>query len=250
MVISLVLGIAILWISIKFLNNYTHHGEVIVVPDLANMNLQAIEKKMLECKLRYQVIDSSYDKLMPIGMVIKQDPEKNSLVKQNRIIYLTINSSHPPLVSMPNVVDASLRQAVAMLESYGLKAGKREYKSDPCVNCVLEQIMKGKKIEAGSLIPKGSRIDLVLGKGDNNELIHTPCIIGLSQKEATDIIAGGGFSEGIVVCTDCKTPKDRENAKVYKQNPSCSSETLINAGMSVDIYLSIKSIPTPTENEK
>lgn len=246
-IISILTGTLILWASFKWLGIFTHHGETIVVPDFSNIKTEELDKFVEGKNIRYEVIDSVFDAKVAGGVVIKQDPEKNSSVKQNRIIYLSVSAKLPPLVKMPNVVDASMRQALAMLESYGLKVGKRDYRPDPCVNCVLAQTMKGKKIEAGKMIPKGSVIDLVLGQGQDGEKINIPCVIGLTHKEASDKIAENGMSEGSVICSDCKTNADKENAKVYKQSPGCSSETLISPGSAIDLYMTTKIIAAPAD---
>jgi beta-lactam-binding protein with PASTA domain len=239
--ISLLVGGLVLWIAFKSISIYTHHGETIAVPDFANIKTEDLDKFIADKNLKYEVIDSVFDATVAPGVVIKQDPEKNSSVKQNRTIYLTVSAKLPPLIKMPNLVDASMRQAQAMIESYGLKAGKREYRPDPCVNCVLAQLIKGKKIEPGTMIPKGSVIDLVLGQGQEGEKINVPCLAGLTRSEATAKIAESGFSEGSVTYSDCKTNADKEKAKVYKQNPACNSDNnMLNPGSPIDMYMSIK----------
>ncbi|MBI4946059.1 MAG: PASTA domain-containing protein [Bacteroidetes bacterium] len=247
-IISLVAGFVILWVSFKSLNIFTHHGIAITVPDFSNIKTEDIGKFIADKQLRFEVVDSVFDSKVAAGVVIKQDPEKNSSVKQKRIIYLTVSAKMPPLVKMPNLVDASMRQALALIESYGLKAGKREYRADPCVNCVLAQIIKGKKVEAGTMIPKGSIIDVVIGKGEGDEKINIPCMIGLPHKDALDKIAENGLSQGAVICNDCKTSADKENAKVYKQIPDCSSD-MINPGNAIDLYLSIKTKAIPPTSD-
>ena len=145
-IISLIVAFLILWSAFKSLSVFTHHGETIAVPDFSNVKMEELDKFIDGKQLKYEIVDSVFDSKVKSGVVIKQDPEKNSSVKQNRIIYLTVSAKMPPLVKMPNLVDASMRQALAMLESYGLKVGAREYRPDPCVNCVLTQMLKGKKI--------------------------------------------------------------------------------------------------------
>jgi beta-lactam-binding protein with PASTA domain len=163
--------VLIFWGALSALSHYTHHGETIVVPDFSNLKIEVLPQFISDKKLRYQIIDSVYDPKIVGGVVIKQDPEKNSRVKQNRIIYLTVSAKMPPLVKMPNLVDASLRQAQSLLQSYNLKLGKIEYRTDLCVNCVLAQMKNGKEIKPGTMIPKGSAIDLILGKGQNETQI-------------------------------------------------------------------------------
>jgi beta-lactam-binding protein with PASTA domain len=100
--------------------------------------------------------------------VIKQDPEAKSLVKHNRIIYLYVTSTQAPQIAMPKLVDRSTRQAVFMIESYGLKVGKITEIAGDCKGCVLKQFFKGKEIVPGEAIKKGSKIDLAVGKTEND----------------------------------------------------------------------------------
>ena len=54
-----------------------------------------------------------------------------------------------------------------MIESYGLKVGKITEIAGDCNGCVLKQFYKGKEIAAGEAIKKGSKIDLMVGKKEN-----------------------------------------------------------------------------------
>lgn len=245
--ISILIAFLIIWGSFKSLGSYTHHGELITVPDFSAVKISELDKFVSDKQLKYEIVDSLFDAKSPTGVVLKQDPEKNSQVKQNRTIYLTVSAKMAPLVKMPNLVDASMRQAQALLESYGLKAGKRDFRPDPCMNCVLEQRLKGKKIDAGTMVPKGSVIDLILGKGQDGDKMNIPCMIGLTHKEASDKLAENGMSEGAVICNDCKTSSEKETAKVYKQSPGCSSDAMINPGTAIDLYLSTKNNVAPTD---
>src|ERR1041384_6814746 len=112
-IISLAAGFLILWFSFRSLESYTHHDQTISVPDFYGAPAEDLDKFIAGKQLRYQVIDSVFEPKSKSGIVIKQDPEKNSAVKQNRIIYLTISAKNAPLVKMPNLVDASMRQALA-----------------------------------------------------------------------------------------------------------------------------------------
>ena len=82
-----------------------------------------IKNFIKEKNVRYTIIDSIYDPSQKAGIVIKQDPEAKTFVKHNRIIYLYVTSTQAPQISMPKLVDRSERQAVFMIESYGLKIG-------------------------------------------------------------------------------------------------------------------------------
>ena len=154
----------LLWCLIKFLNVYTHHGEVAEVPDFRGQSIQELDNFVKEKNIRYLIIDSIYDPSEKSGVVVKQDPEAKSLVKHNRIIYLYVTSTQAPQILMPKLVDRSERQAVFMIESYGLKIGSVKEITGDCKGCVLQQFYDGKEIKAGDPIKKGSKIDLYIGK--------------------------------------------------------------------------------------
>jgi eukaryotic-like serine/threonine-protein kinase len=222
------------WIIIKWLGSYTSHGETLAVPDFSGVKISELDKFVSDKKVRYLIIDSIYDLKSPPGVVVKQEPEPNELVKEDRTIYLYVTSILPPSIEMPKLVDRSLRQAAAMIITYGLKMGKQTYRADQCANCILEQWVKGKKIEPGTTIPKGTVIDLVVGKGLSDEEVGVPCLYGLSKREATKKLVDASLTVGSTIY---EVEKDSAASRVYKQIPSCGKETTLNLGSTVDLYL-------------
>ena len=163
-----------LWAGFSWAASYTQHNQTIKVPDFTDTPVSELDNFIKDKKINYQIIDSIYNPQEKPGVVIKQDPEKDSEVKENRTIYLYITSVLPPQIEMPRLVDKSMRQAVAMIESYGLKA-KVIYVAADCKNCVVKQLYKGKEISVGTSIQKGSVIEIHVGKGDElNENISSP----------------------------------------------------------------------------
>ena len=169
--IAIVSLIIVLWTLFKLLGVYTHHGETAEVPDFKGKTIAELENFIAGKNVGYVIIDSIYDPKEKPGIVIKQDPEAKSLVKHNRIIYLYVTSTQAPQIAMPKLVDRSTRQAVFMIESYGLKVGKITEIAADCKGCVLQQFFKGKEIAPGEAIKKGSKIDLSVGKTQNE---YTP----------------------------------------------------------------------------
>lgn len=166
--IAVVSLIIILWALFKLLGVYTHHGETAEVPDFNGKSIFELNNFVADKNVGYVIIDSIYDPKEKPGVVIKQDPEAKSLVKHNRIIYLYVTSTQAPQIAMPKLVDRSTRQAVFMIESYGLKVGKISEITGDCKGCVLKQYFKGKEIAPGEAIKKGSKIDLSVGKKEND----------------------------------------------------------------------------------
>lgn len=164
-IIAVVLFILI-YGSLAWLSSYTNHGEFVEVPSFVNAEIKALEKAVEGKDVNYKIIDSLYDPSEKPGIVLRQDPEPGTKVKHNRTVYLYVTGMVPPQIIMPQLKDRSERQARLIISSYGLKVGDvKEVKAD-CNGCVLEQLMKGRVISAGKAVPKGSRIDLLVGRKD------------------------------------------------------------------------------------
>lgn len=171
--IAVIVVIAFFWGAVAFLSHYTRHGEFSVLPNLDKMQLSKAQETLKEMHLNYIIIDSEFDENLPAHTVINQNPYAGSHVKNGRNIYLYITTSTPPQVQMPNLVDKSLRQAKGMLESQGLKVGAVTTKVDQCVGCVLQQLYKNKVIAPGAMLPKGSVIELIVGKGEMGDVLDS-----------------------------------------------------------------------------
>lgn len=242
--IYLIVFFLLFWILLSWLKSSTHHGQSIDVPDFIHVKLGDLDKFVSDKNVRYLVIDSIYDVKAEKGTVVKQEPEPGAKVKENRIIFLYVTSLLPPSVQMPKLIDRSLRQAASMIASYGLKMAKPKYVPDQCANCVLEQMVKGKKIAPGEVIEKGTVIQLVVGKGLSDEEVGIPCLRGLTKKEAMDRLSENALSLGSVVYDN---PKDTISARVYRQTPSCGKETTINMGAAIDLFLSTDKNKVPND---
>ncbi len=106
--------------------------------------------------------------------VLRQFPDADEYVKENRTVYLTINRSVPPNIEMPNLEGLSLRSAEIALKQYHLKLGDTTFKPDFAKNSVLEQWFNGQRIKAGTKLPQGSTIALVLGSGLGTDEFAVP----------------------------------------------------------------------------
>ena len=246
--VFIVLFSLICWGVLRWLASYTNHGETIAVPDFSGLKISKLDQFVEGKHVRYQIIDSLYDPKSPRGVVIRQEPEPKAAVKEDRTIYLYVTSILPPRILMPKLIDRSLRQATAMIASYGLKVGKITHTPDECSNCVLEQLSKGNKIMPGQAIPKGTVIDLVIGQGLDNEDVEVPCLIGLSLKEAKLKLLENALTIGETIFDN---EKDSLISKVYDQTPSCEKE-YISKGAIVDLYFTANKnkVPQPGESKK
>jgi beta-lactam-binding protein with PASTA domain len=144
----------------------THHGQEITVPDLGKLSAEQAEEKLAAIDLDYIILDTvdfrpDYPKLT----IVEQEPKAGSKVKEGRKIYIKINASTYTMVSVPDLIEKTYRQAVPTLEAIGLLEGTITYKPYLGKDMVLELRLNGKKLKAGDKVLKSSKIDLVLGDG-------------------------------------------------------------------------------------
>ncbi|HNH65635.1 MAG TPA: PASTA domain-containing protein [Bacteroidia bacterium] len=219
----------------KWLDSFTDHGNSVSVPDLKGMNIKKVDGFLKTKNLSFKIADSSVYLLdQKPGTIVEQDPQPDEKVKQGRTIYLTITRSSAPMVKVPALKDVSLRQAEAILAASGLRMGEQIFKPDLAKNAVLSMMINGRDLKAGTDVPKGSAIDLIVGDGLGNTVVTVPSLIGLTYDEALFVLKGSSlnigslFFDGVI--------KDTLNAKIYDQNPAPDNNT-INQGDAIDLYL-------------
>ncbi len=240
--ISLVLLLGtLLWLKI-----YTHHGKTIVVPDLAGLTVDEVEDVTSSRRLRFEVVDSVFSTEMPRGTVIKQNPNAASRVKKNRKIFLTMNAVNLEMVSMPQLIGLSFRQARLALQNAGLIQGTIKYKPDFAKNNVLQQMHKDNVINEGTIITKGAVVDLVLGMGLSSKTTRLPDLVGLGLDEASAIISDYFLNLGAVTYDPSfEEAEDSSGAFIWRQYPDFDEFKRLNMGMEVDIWLTLDSTRMP-----
>ena len=92
LVAMIIVVIAIALGTLQWLDNYTRHGEAVVVPNVKGLPMRQAENEIYKQSLKAVAIDSSYVKGMPPGAILEQNPAGGSKVKKGRTVYLTINS--------------------------------------------------------------------------------------------------------------------------------------------------------------
>lgn len=162
------LGIIVVlaFLILQWLSYATDHGNEITVPDLRKLTEQQVEEKLDELDLGYVLLDTvDYNKDFPKYTVVQQDPLPGAKVKDGRKIYIKVNSADFGMVTVPDLIEKTLRQAEPSLQALGLEIGKKTYKPYLGKDMVLEMYSGGKKLKAGDKVKKASKIDLVLGDG-------------------------------------------------------------------------------------
>ena len=212
------IGSVILVTLIAFysLGYYTRHGSGIPVPKITGIQIDRALTTLKDQGFGVS-IDSVYVLDQPPGTVIEQDPDAGTNVKEGRVIYLKIVKNQAPNVSLPDVIDAPYISAEATLSNYGLKIGDTTYKSDIARNHVLEVRFAGQPIEAGTKIPKGSKVELVLGDGSGASEVEIPDLVNQDLDAAKFVLKNSGLTLGLITYQGAIS--DSTNLTVVGQSP-------------------------------
>ncbi|NML20987.1 PASTA domain-containing protein [Pseudoflavitalea sp. G-6-1-2] len=243
---AITIVVVLLFIFLQSLNLITKHGNTLVIPAVTGKTYEEA-KQILESKgFDVEIQDSVYNDTARALSVLRQFPDADENVKENRTVYLTINRAVPPTIEMPNLEGLSFRSAEIALKQYGLKLGDTTYKMDFAKNSVLEQWYNGTRIKASSKLPMGSTISLVLGSGLGTNEFGVPDLVGMTYSEAKVLLESLHLTIGIPVAD--ASVRDTANAYIYRQSPEKYGPdrqvNLIRQGQVMDIWLS------PTKPEK
>ena len=217
------------------LKSFTLHGETIEVPEITGYHKSELENLFSSVPLNYEVIDSLYDEDFGPGEVVSQIPSKGSQVKRDRKIYITLNASEAPKIQFPDLKDRTKRQAIAVLETYGLKVGSFIYRPSYCVDCVLEIQKDSASIEPGTLVERGITVDLVLGAGESDEFISVPLLLDKKYDQVMDITRMLGINP-VIIHEEYESDEDSINAKVFMQIPKYDSTGLVPLGSQIKLF--------------
>lgn len=229
--LSIAIVVVLIWAILMLLKVYTRHGETIKVPNVVGMNMSQLNTLETIKYFNVEVIDSVYDYRKKPGTIVSQIPPVNSVVKKGRTVYISVISTLPDQVKMPALVDLSLRQAKALLQTYDLQLGTVRKLPDMAKNAVLRVTFQGKVIKPGTLINKGSLIDLYVGSGQGSA-VNIPFFIGMSRAEALSEIDRLGLVLGN---EDFAGSSDEDNAKVFEQSPGYAFGKRVTAGTSINL---------------
>lgn len=246
------LGIALggafllIWLIFGWMNMYTRHGDTVDVPDFVNQKLAALDKFVEDKNVSYEIVDSLWDPKKAKGVVIRQEPQPGSKVKDGRKIYLYVTATVPPKIGMPQLENLSLRQAQYVCESYGLKM-KHKLVNNSCNGCVVEQRFNGKRIETNTPIDKGSLIELFVGKGEEESSgMKIPNLLGLTVRAARGKLMDMGL-EWMIIADE--GVKDTLNAYIYEQTPAPEGDRQVVPGSVIDLRVSATKGSDPAEGK-
>ncbi|OPJ56912.1 Stk1 family PASTA domain-containing Ser/Thr kinase [Alkalithermobacter paradoxus] len=139
-------------------------GKITIAPDLLNKNLDQANKILEENNLKEGIIRYEFSNI-PEGLIIRQDPQPSTELKEGSEINLTVSKGREvKLIDVPNVVGKTLEQA--KLDLKGLVIANIDYISD---NTLRNDVIVSQSLRSGQRVEEGSRINLTINKHKEEE---------------------------------------------------------------------------------
>lgn len=204
--------------------NLTNPPEV-AMPNVVGLSKEEAQKEIENVKLKFEIEKEEYNKDVPEGFIISQDPtymEKFNKVKQGSTVKVVVSKGEEK-TTVPKVVGMEKDKAVKALEDAKLKVEIVEESS--------------KKVQEGYVISQETSPDTEAFAGDTIK-IHVstgvekatvPDVIGKSQADAKKTLEAQGF----VVAVTTSEDSSKENGIVLKQ--SLDSGKTVEKGSTVTI---------------
>lgn len=239
--LNLSIAILLLFIGGYFvlykLDDYTSHGEYITVPAFQKRYPDQAEILAKNNNLRVMVVDSIYDEKAKPGVILEQYPLKGAHVKENRMIQLITNAQNPEKIPFPQLANAPYRQTLQILQTKGFRPGKISYIPSKFKNLVLYLQYKGENISPGTLLCRGTVIDLVLGDGGNQNMISLPRLQRLQLGQALATLKENYLNIGEIISDGSIKGNGSSTTIVYAQEPNPDVQPKIQAGTYVRLYI-------------
>lgn len=161
----IVVAFLLLLLLFNWLDIYSRHGEAQPVPDVRGLTIEEATQTLQDNGMECSVVDSLFVPDAKPNTVLEQTPGAKTLVKGGRRIYVTVNAKSAQMVTFPDVVDMSLRQAIVQIEAAGFVVKRIKHEPSNYKDLVLYVDYKGEEVKTAQKLPYRSEVVLHVGKG-------------------------------------------------------------------------------------
>ena len=194
---------------------------VVGVPDVTGKT-QAQATDALQKAGLVADVKTNFDDNVPKGDVIGQGPAAGKRVNNGTTVTITVSEGPPP-VTVPKVTGLAEDDAVSLLRAQGLVVVERQdYSEKVDRGSVISQSVKD-----GQVVPKGSRLKIVVSLGPRS--FPMPDVTGLSESQATSKLHDIGLKVSV-----SRVPGSTGD-RVVGQKPSAGST--VSAKSTVEIFI-------------
>ncbi len=189
-----------------------------------------MQKQVLQMRLAHRNIHVTYieqpDESTSAGQVLRLEPSSGYLNEGDSLVVYV--STGPTTFKLPKLEGMTEVQALAAIKDAGMTVGTitEEYSVE-----IEEGLVMGQTPEAGTRVPKGTVVDIVISQGP--EILEMPDLLGMDFEEAEELLE----EMGLVVGKVTKSYSDKyEKNQVMKQ--SVKAEKEVKEGTKINLVIS------------
>ena len=182
------------------------------MPKVVGMSKEEAQKAIEDAKLVFEVEKEEYDKEVPEGHVISQDPaymEKYNKVKQGSTVKVVISKGQEKTV-VPNVKGKEREEAIELIEEANLKAEVIEETS----KTVKQGYVVSQEIEPDTEVLAGDTIKIHVSIGTGIKQVTVVNVVGQSEADAKKTLEDLGLKVNIAYEEDT----NKDSGIVLKQS--------------------------------
>ena len=161
----IIVVVGVCWGTSFAIDIYTHHGESVAIPNIKQKSFADAEHILADAGLSVVVSDTGYVKSLPPDCILEQSPAAGSHVKTGHVIYVIVNASRSPEISLPDIIDnSSLREAMAKLTAMGFKLTQPQFVPGE-KDWVVGVVAGTRQLQAGDKVTVDTPITIQVGNG-------------------------------------------------------------------------------------
>ena len=161
----IIVVVGVCWGTSFAIDIYTHHGESVAIPNIKQKSFADAEHILADAGLSIVVSDTGYVKSLPPDCILEQSPAAGSHVKTGHVIYVIVNASRSPEISLPDIIDnSSLREAMAKLTAMGFKLTQPQFVPGE-KDWVVGVVAGTRQLQAGDKVTVDTPITIQVGNG-------------------------------------------------------------------------------------
>lgn len=195
--LSIVIGLVLLFAlslggTLAFLN-LTNPPEV-ELPNLVGMSKEEAQKETENLKLKFEIKEEEFNKEVPEGFIISQDPKyiEKYNVKEGSTITVVVSKGQEK-TKVPNVKGKSQEEALQLLEEANLKAEIIEETS----KTVKEGYVISQETEPDEEAFAGDTVKIHISKGTGIKQVNVVSVIGQNEANAKTTLTGLGLKVNV-----------------------------------------------------
>lgn len=174
---------------------FVRQGREFPLPNVVALPVDLATKVLEEHGLSLVVGGEEHSPARLEGTILSQEPSGGTMVKSGRPVQVVV-SKGGQLIRLPYLVGVTVRQASLTLADAGLVPGDIEWAYS---DSLPPEIVISTTPEAGTLVPKGSRVLLLVNQGGNQDTVAMPNLVGTQLTQVRESLEKLGLEMGVVI---------------------------------------------------